>query len=87
MVTIGAFDLIRVRYYLDKAYEEAAARLKMEKEDKKALLPKLRKEARERYLEKRQEDKLIDLEMEIADEEYLFSDQKCVIIVSTVILV
>lgn len=72
---------------MPKAYEEAAARLKMEKEDKKALLPKLRKEARERYLEKRQEDKLIDLEMEIADEEYLFSDQKCVIIVSTVILV
>lgn len=52
----------------------------MEKEDKKAMLPKLRKAAREKYLEKRQADKLIDLEMEIADEEYLFSDQKLVTI-------
>lgn len=48
----------------------------MEKEDRKALIPKLRKEARQKYLEKRQADKLVDLEMEIADEEYLFGDQK-----------
>lgn len=39
-------------------------------------LPELRKESRRQYLTKREQEKLEDLEAEIADEEYLFSTQK-----------
>ncbi|KAF6039237.1 DHX16 [Bugula neritina] len=59
-----------------KAHEEAAKRLKLESEDKKKIVPELRMKSRQTYLHKRQNEKLVDLEMEIQDEEYLFGDQK-----------
>uniref|UniRef100_A0A8C5BA42 DEAH (Asp-Glu-Ala-His) box polypeptide 16 n=1 Tax=Gadus morhua TaxID=8049 RepID=A0A8C5BA42_GADMO len=59
-----------------KAYEEAQKRLKMAEEDQRKILPELRKRSRWEYLNKREAEKLEDLEAEIADEEYLFaSDQ------------
>lgn len=59
-----------------KMLEEAAKRLKLEKEDRKKIIPKLREESRQVYLKTREEDKLAELEQEIADEEYLFADAK-----------
>ncbi|XP_067933962.1 pre-mRNA-splicing factor ATP-dependent RNA helicase DHX16-like [Watersipora subatra] len=58
-----------------KSHEEAAKRLKLENEDRKKTVPELRKKSRYAYLDKRQADKLADLEMEIQDEKYLFGDQ------------
>ncbi|XP_054712032.1 pre-mRNA-splicing factor ATP-dependent RNA helicase DHX16-like [Uloborus diversus] len=57
-----------------KAFEEAAKRLRLEVEDRKKIVPKLRVESRREYLSKRKEDKLLELEGDIQDEEYLFSD-------------
>ncbi|XP_048345601.1 pre-mRNA-splicing factor ATP-dependent RNA helicase DHX16 isoform X1 [Sphaerodactylus townsendi] len=57
-----------------KAYEEAQKRLKMAEEDRKFMIPELRKKSRREYLAKREKDKIEDLEAEIADEEYLFSE-------------
>ncbi|GBP12389.1 Pre-mRNA-splicing factor ATP-dependent RNA helicase DHX16 [Eumeta japonica] len=57
-----------------KLYEEAAERLKLEAEDRKKLLPKLRVQSRRKYLEKRKEDKVTELAADIADDEYLFDD-------------
>ncbi|XP_062978331.1 pre-mRNA-splicing factor ATP-dependent RNA helicase DHX16 [Elgaria multicarinata webbii] len=59
-----------------KAYEEAQKRLKMAEEDKKVMIPELRKKSRRDYLAKREKDKIEDLEAEIADEEYLFSEME-----------
>ncbi|XP_002734191.1 pre-mRNA-splicing factor ATP-dependent RNA helicase DHX16-like [Saccoglossus kowalevskii] len=56
-----------------KAYREAQKRLKMETEDRKKIIPDLRKSSRRKYLEKREVDKLEELEADIADDEYLFS--------------
>ena len=47
----------------------------METQDKKKILPEIRKKSRRAYLEKRQADKLEELEGDIIDEEYLFGDQ------------
>lgn len=58
-----------------KSYEEAAKRLKMEAEDRDKLLPKLRIQSRRKYLEKRKDDKVIELEADIADDEYLFDER------------
>ena len=49
---------------------------KMESEDMKKLLPTLRKKARQEYLGKRRDDKVLDLEQEIEEEAYYFGDQK-----------
>ncbi|XP_050406181.1 pre-mRNA-splicing factor ATP-dependent RNA helicase DHX16 isoform X1 [Patella vulgata] len=57
-----------------RAYEEAKKRLQMETEDKKKIIPEIRKKSRRDYLKKRQADKLYDLEGDVADEEYLFKD-------------
>ncbi|UYV81413.1 DHX16 [Cordylochernes scorpioides] len=57
-----------------KAFEEAAKRLKMEQEDHKKIVPKLRVESRREYLKKRKLDKLVELEADIQDEEFLFGD-------------
>ncbi|XP_005179774.1 pre-mRNA-splicing factor ATP-dependent RNA helicase DHX16 [Musca domestica] len=57
-----------------KAIEEAAKRLKLELEDRDKILPKLRIESRRKYLEKRKEDKVAELEADILDDEYLFED-------------
>ncbi|CAM4555072.1 unnamed protein product [Leuciscus chuanchicus] len=59
-----------------KAYEEAQKKHKMAEEDQRKMLPELRKQSRRQYLTKREQEKLEDLEAEIADEEYLFSTQK-----------
>ncbi|XP_071386082.1 pre-mRNA-splicing factor ATP-dependent RNA helicase DHX16 [Centroberyx affinis] len=56
-----------------KAYEEAQKRLKLAEEDQRKMLPELRKRSRWDYLQKREAEKLEDLEAEIADDEYLFS--------------
>ncbi|XP_071097598.1 pre-mRNA-splicing factor ATP-dependent RNA helicase DHX16-like [Haliotis cracherodii] len=55
-----------------KAYEEAKKRLQLETEDRKRIIPDLRKQSRRDYLKKRGHDKLEDLEAEIIDDEYLF---------------
>ncbi|KAK3088261.1 hypothetical protein FSP39_016720 [Pinctada imbricata] len=59
-----------------KAYEEAKKRLQLETEDRKRIIPELRKKSRRDYLKKRNVDKLEDLEAELMDEEYLFGDVK-----------
>ncbi|XP_014235781.1 putative pre-mRNA-splicing factor ATP-dependent RNA helicase DHX16 [Trichogramma pretiosum] len=54
---------------------EAAKRLKLIEEDtKEKIIPKLRIESRRKYLEKRKEDKVAELEADIIDDEYLFGD-------------
>lgn len=57
-----------------RSYEEAAKRLKLEAEDRDKLLPKLRVQSRRKYLEKRKDDKVVELEADIADDEYLFDE-------------
>ncbi|KAG1698522.1 Pre-mRNA-splicing factor ATP-dependent RNA helicase DHX16 [Nymphon striatum] len=59
-----------------KGFEEAAKRLQMEAEDRKNVMPKIRLESRRKYLEKRKEDKLAELEGDIMDDEYLFQQTK-----------
>ncbi|KAK2715119.1 pre-mRNA-splicing factor ATP-dependent RNA helicase DHX16-like [Artemia franciscana] len=59
-----------------RAAEEAAKRLKMEKEDRSKIIPQLRKESRRTYLQKRKGDKLIELEQDIIDDEYLFAEEE-----------
>ena len=59
-----------------KMLEEAAKRLKLEKEDRAKVTPNLRIESRRTYLEKREVDKLIELEEELMDEEHLFQGVK-----------
>ncbi|XP_032903565.1 pre-mRNA-splicing factor ATP-dependent RNA helicase DHX16 [Amblyraja radiata] len=70
-------DKDRTRVVLErsdkKAYQEAQKRLKMGEDDRKALIPELRKYSRREYLGKREQEKLEDLEAEIQDDEYLFS--------------
>lgn len=55
-----------------KSFDEAAKRLKLESEDKEKLVPHLRIQSRRKYLEKRKDDKVAELEADILDEEYLF---------------
>lgn len=58
-----------------KGYEEAAKRLKLENEDRDKILPHLRVQSRRKYLEKRKEDKVAELEADIIDDEYLFDEK------------
>lgn len=58
-----------------RAYEEAAKRLQLENAEREKIIPKLRIESRRKYLEKRKEDKLLELEADIVDDEYLFEEQ------------
>lgn len=58
-----------------RAYEEAAKRLKLENEDRKKIIPSLRIKSRRKYLEKRKDDKIMELEADIADDEYLFEEE------------
>ncbi|XP_012538179.1 pre-mRNA-splicing factor ATP-dependent RNA helicase DHX16 [Monomorium pharaonis] len=54
---------------------EAAKRLKIiETDTRDKLIPKLRIESRRKYLEKRKEDKVAELEADIVDDEYLFDE-------------
>lgn len=59
-----------------KAMEEAARRLQVGPEDRKRLVEEERKKSRRQYLPKRQADKMLELEADIADEEYLFNGVK-----------
>lgn len=59
-----------------KAYEEAAKRLKIDAEMQDKLIPRLRVESRRKYLEKRKEDKVQELEADIIDDEYLFNEDE-----------
>jgi len=47
----------------------------METDSKEKLIPKLRIESRRKYLEKRKEDKVVELEADIIDDEYLFDEE------------
>lgn len=47
----------------------------MEDQSKDKLVPKLRVESRRKYLEKRKEDKVAELEADIRDDEYLFEEE------------
>lgn len=58
-----------------RAYEEAAKRLKMENKDREKMIPMLRVQSRRKYLEKRKDDKLAELEADIIDDEYLFEEE------------
>lgn len=73
-------DKEKTRHVLErsdkKGYEEAQKRLKMAEEGQREMLPELRKKSRRDYLAKREAEKLEDLEAEIVDEEYLFSNQE-----------
>lgn len=57
-----------------KGYEEAAKRLRLENEDRDKIMPHLRIQSRRKYLEKRKEDKVAELEADINDDEYLFDE-------------
>ena len=63
-----------VRVNVLQAYDEARKRLQKETEDRKVIIPELRKQSRRDYLRKRQAEKLEDLEMEINEEEYYFGN-------------
>lgn len=58
-----------------KGFEEAAKRLKLEAENRDDILPHLRIQSRRKYLEKRKEDKVAELEADIRDDEYLFDEK------------
>jgi pre-mRNA-splicing factor ATP-dependent RNA helicase DHX16 len=58
----------------NKMLEEAAKRLKLEKEDRAKVMPSLREHSRQVYLERREQDKLAELEDEVLDEEFLFQN-------------
>ncbi|XP_056644453.1 pre-mRNA-splicing factor ATP-dependent RNA helicase DHX16 [Diorhabda sublineata] len=58
-----------------RAYEEAAKRLKLDNAEREKLIPMLRVASRRKYLEKRKDDKLQELEADIADDEYLFEEE------------
>lgn len=58
-----------------KGFEEAAKRLKLETEDRDKIMPHLRIQSRRKYLEKRKEDKVAELEADILDDEYLFDEK------------
>ncbi|CAH1388645.1 unnamed protein product [Nezara viridula] len=59
-----------------RAYEEAAKRLKIDSEHQEKLIPRLRVESRRKYLEKRKEDKVLELEADVVDDEYLFNEEE-----------
>lgn len=62
-----------------RGFEEAAKRLKLETEDRDNIMPHLRIQSRRKYLEKRKEDKVAELEADILDDEYLFDEKMWVI--------
>ena len=62
--------------YNVQAYEEAKRRLQMETEDRKRIIPEIKKKSRRAYLIKRHQDKMEDLEQELEEEEYYFGEQR-----------
>uniref|UniRef100_A0A915MJ30 RNA helicase n=1 Tax=Meloidogyne javanica TaxID=6303 RepID=A0A915MJ30_MELJA len=62
-----------------RSFAEAQKRLKLEnesKEDKEEMLNKLRYESRKSYLNKRKEDKRMELEAQVRDDETLFARER-----------
>lgn len=59
-----------------RSYEEATKRLKLESEGREKIVPDLRKISRRKYLEKRKEDKVAELEADIIDDEFLFEEEE-----------
>jgi len=76
MVSEKMYNLL-INWLDKKAYEEAAKRLKLENErEKEMVIPRLRIESRRKYLEKRKDDKVTELEADIIDDEYLFDAEE-----------
>lgn len=64
-----------------RSFAEAQKRLKLDtekEEDKAVMLDKLRYESRKSYLNKRKEDKRMELEAQVRDDETLFAKEKFV---------
>lgn len=61
-------------YTPGNTYEEAAKRIKLEQGNLEKLVPHLRIESRRKYLEKRKDDKIAELEADIQDDEFLFEE-------------
>ena len=62
-----------------KAQSDASKRLKMDedhKDDRKAMLGQLRHQSRKEYLSKRKEDKKLELEALVQDDETLFENER-----------
>jgi len=59
-----------------KGFEEAARRLQQEKLDREDTLDEIRKQSRRAYLKKREEQKVQELEDDIADDEFLFNEEE-----------
>ncbi len=60
----------------NKKYQQSAQNLLVENEEKEKMLPELRKQSRREYLKKRKADKLVELEDDIVDDEYLFDNSQ-----------
>lgn len=58
-----------------KDLAEAKKRLEQAEQDRKKMVPDLRKDSRQKYLKMRREDKLKELEADIHDDEYLFAQE------------
>ena len=67
------FEKVTVSFKTPQAYEEAKKRLELAEQDRKKMIPDLRKGSRREYLKRREVDKVEELEADIQDEEYLFS--------------
>ena len=55
---------------------QAARRLQQEKLDREDTLDEIRKQSRRAYLKKREEQKVQELEDDIADDEFLFNEEE-----------
>ncbi|CAG9863343.1 unnamed protein product [Phyllotreta striolata] len=64
-----------VQNFDKRTYEEAAKRLKLDHAGRDKVISELRKTSRWKYLEKRKDDKLQELEADIVDDEYLFEEE------------
>ena len=63
-------------FFLHTGYEEAAKRLAQEARDREEVVPDLRKESRRKYLDKRKADKLVELEDDVHDDDFLFDESQ-----------
>ena len=59
-----------------RKYASSAQNLLAENEEREQMLPDLRKKSRREYLSKRKDDKLVELEDDLADEDYLFDESQ-----------
>lgn len=48
--------------------------MRLDLEDRNKIMPQLRVQSRRKYLEKRKDDKVAELEADIQDDEYLFEE-------------